>query len=87
MDFGEVTNLFSNIDEEEANKITIEWCAVMIKNDGTVNGKSYWVSAGAEYNNDNEVWVGQASFTARLSTEVRDYHYPTTILALLLAQS
>lgn len=26
------------------------------------NGSVYWVSAGAEYNGANEVWVGQASF-------------------------
>lgn len=33
-------------------------------NPSTNVGEVYWVSAGAEYNNENEVWVGQASFVA-----------------------
>lgn len=35
-----------------------------MENPSTNAGEVYWVSAGAEYNNENEVWVGQASFVA-----------------------
>lgn len=35
-----------------------------MENPSTKAGEVYWVSAGAEYNNENEVWVGQASFVA-----------------------
>ena len=51
------------------NKISIclsissEWQAIMVENADTVNASTYWVSAGAEYENENEIWVGQFSFT------------------------
>ena len=35
---------------------------VMIDSNATVNGSTVWVSAGAEYNNEEEIWIGQASF-------------------------
>lgn len=41
--------------------IVITYEALMV-DDTVQNGSVYWVSAGAEYNNANEVWVGQASF-------------------------
>jgi hypothetical protein len=44
--------------------IRIEYEAILLENPTTNAGEVYWVSAGAEYNNENEVWVGQASFTA-----------------------
>ena len=37
--------------------------------------QEYWVSAGAEYNKENEVWVGQASFTAKQDSYVSILHY------------
>lgn len=53
-----------------ANVIQIEWDVVMIDSDNTVNGSYYWVSAGAEYNQQNEIWVGQAGFIAILDSFV-----------------
>ena len=50
----------------------------MIENTATINGSTYWVSAGAEYNEDKEVWVGQASFMAV------DDNYVSVFLILLI---
>ncbi|XP_064633711.1 uncharacterized protein LOC135491664 isoform X2 [Lineus longissimus] len=46
--------------EEQKIEVHIEFDAVMVN--CKEQGKTYWVSAGAEYNNENEIWVGQASF-------------------------
>ena len=59
IDFGDVTVNYCNTIEECTIVITYE--AIMV-DDTVQNGSVYWVSAGAEYNNANEVWVGQASF-------------------------
>ena len=48
----------------------------MIQNDNTVHDAVYWVSAGAEYNYEMEVFVAQASFTAKTDPEVR-FEYGT----------
>lgn len=50
--------------------IVIEWDAVMIDANTTVNGTVYWVSAGAEYNSQNEIWIGQAGFTTIMDNYV-----------------
>ncbi|XP_041348817.1 uncharacterized protein LOC121368242 [Gigantopelta aegis] len=69
IDFGLVTN--DNTDSSNAinSQIIIEYSAVMIENEATKNGSTYWVSAGAEYSNDEYVWVGQARFMALLDDE------------------
>ena len=71
IDFGNVTNGFTDQNDESASSIIITWDAVMIQNDNTVNDAVYWVSAGAEYNYEMEVFVAQASFTAKTDAEVR----------------
>jgi hypothetical protein len=71
LDFGNVTNSGSDLSTETPSSIIIKWDAVMIQNDNTINTNVYWISAGAEYNNENEIWVGQASMTARTDAEVR----------------
>ncbi|KAL3853681.1 hypothetical protein ACJMK2_017204 [Sinanodonta woodiana] len=58
--FGNVTHTGAGSD----NSIVVTYEAVMVSNPSTQNGAEYWVSAGAEYNSESEVWVGQASFTA-----------------------
>ncbi|KAK3592304.1 hypothetical protein CHS0354_030640 [Potamilus streckersoni] len=58
--FGNVTRTGTGSD----NSIVVTYEAVMVNNPSTQNGAEYWVSAGAEYNSESEVWVGQASFTA-----------------------
>ena len=52
--------------------IVIEWDVVMIDSNSVENGSSYWVSAGAEYDNEQNVWVGQASFMTIVETFVSD---------------
>ncbi|XP_025107896.1 uncharacterized protein LOC112572434 [Pomacea canaliculata] len=77
IDFGNVT--FKSTPTSEADvSISITWDAVMIDNVQTQNSTVYWVSAGAEYNYENEVWVGQASFTAITTAEpVSNFGVPT----------
>ena len=43
-------------------QIFIEWDVVML--DTAVNNTQYWVSAGAQYNSQNEIWIGQAGLNA-----------------------
>jgi len=50
--------------------IVITYAAIMV-DDTVQNGSVYWVSAGAEYHNSNEVWVGQASFESITDELVR----------------
>ena len=61
---GIVTNDGSDTANIEASTIIIDWEAIMISNTATVDQQTYWVSAGAEYNNESTIWVGQASFVA-----------------------
>ncbi|XP_076447924.1 uncharacterized protein LOC143284788 [Babylonia areolata] len=65
IDFANVTNSFIDQSDLSFSSIFIVWDAVMIENAQTQHDQQYWVSAGAEYNNEMEVWVGQASFTAK----------------------
>ena len=50
--------------------VFIEWDAVMIDNPDTQNGSVYWVSAGAEYNQADEIWIGQAALKTILDDMV-----------------
>ena len=68
-----VTNSGSSTDQSYHSMVFIEWDAVMIDNAATGNGSLYWVSAGVEYNNENEVWVGQASFTTIIDSMVSTF--------------
>ncbi|KAL8587122.1 hypothetical protein ACOMHN_026090 [Nucella lapillus] len=77
IDFGNVTNSFKADNDAAHSSIFITWDAVMIPNEKTQHDVSYWVSAGAEYNYDMEVWVGQASFTAQTDTEPQSFDSPT----------
>ncbi|CAD5122693.1 DgyrCDS11103 [Dimorphilus gyrociliatus] len=53
------------------NMIVIEWDVFLLnKPNSIINGSTYWISAGAEYNFETEVWVGQAAFTAVLDTHI-----------------
>nr|KAG5686353.1 hypothetical protein BaRGS_008367 [Batillaria attramentaria] len=76
IDFGDVT-VGADYSTEEKSTIVITWDAVMIQNDNTLDQTVYWVSAGAEYNSENEVWVGQASLTARTNAEPTTFDTPT----------
>ena len=71
IDFGTVSNSGADTTNIAASTITITYDAVMVLNGATVNGDTYWVSAGAEYENENKIWVGQASFTADTIDMVR----------------
>lgn len=54
------------------NMLIFEWDVFLLnKYHDIINGSTYWISAGAEYNFETEVWVGQASFTAILDNHVR----------------
>ena len=62
LDFGNVTNTGAVTNDVSEEVIIIEWDAVVIQNPLTDDTEDYWVSAGAEYNTETEIWVGQASF-------------------------
>lgn len=53
--------------------IIATWYAVMIDNNQTQNGSVYWVSAGAEYEQESQIWVGQASLEANTGTSQVNY--------------
>ena len=75
LNFGNVTNsgTVGGLTNANQSMVFIEWDAVMINDDQTVNGSVYWVSAGAEYNSQNEIWIGQAGFTTILDTYVSSF--------------
>ncbi|KAK3803023.1 hypothetical protein RRG08_008394 [Elysia crispata] len=62
IDLGTIYN--SGTGDLADGQINITFSAVMISSEQTVNSQEYWVSAGAEYGNPGQVWVGQAAFTA-----------------------
>ena len=62
--------------------ITITYEAIMILNPATVNGNMYWVSAGAEYENENKIWVGQVSSIADTNDLVRNKIYGGNIISI-----
>ena len=59
-DLGDVINDGSSNALDSDSMIYIEWDAILL--DTAANNTEYWVSAGAEYNGQNDIWVGQASF-------------------------
>ena len=82
LDFGNVTNTGAVTNDVSEEVIIIEWDAVVIQNPLTDDAEDYWVSAGAEYNTETEIWVGQASFnllttlpvSTRLHCKCHDEH-------------
>ena len=62
-----MTNSASDLSSFDASTLTVTYEAVMLDDAATL-AQDYWVSVGAEYNNENDVWVGQASLTADTST-------------------
>ncbi|XP_059140845.1 uncharacterized protein LOC131928747 [Physella acuta] len=72
---GTVTNNPGSASTLTDSTITILYEAVMVENSQTVN-QDYYVSAGAEFNNENDVWVGQASFTANITNDYKSFPNP-----------
>jgi len=64
IEFGDVTNDGSSNALDTDSMIFIEWDAVTM--DTIDNNTEYWVSAGAEYNDHDNVWIGQAGFVSLL---------------------
>jgi hypothetical protein len=48
------------------SQIFVEWDAVMV--DTAINKTDYWVTAGAVYNSQSEVWIDSEYFTALQDT-------------------
>ena len=84
-----IENMANNLDESLSSFLKcLKWLyiyrsVVMIDSNATVNGTTVWVSAGAEYNNDEEIWIGQASF----ETIVEEFVRNQSILDYLVDQS
>ena len=65
MALGNVSNNGDASTPANDSMVYIEWDVIVINiNDTASNDNVHWVSAGAAYDNDSEVWVGQMSFTA-----------------------
>ncbi|XP_029642963.2 uncharacterized protein LOC115217410 [Octopus sinensis] len=65
-ELGNVTNSGTATSNYEDSIIKIVFTVIMIDpaTDPSVNGKSFWLSAGVEYNNKDDIWIGQKSFIA-----------------------
>lgn len=64
INLGTVTNTGAGIGMDSV--IQIEFEAILIISPDIEYGGYYWVSAGAEYNSQNEIWIGQIGFQAVL---------------------
>ena len=60
IDFGDVTNDGSSNAQDSDSQIIIEWDVITL--DYMDNNTLYWVTAGAEYNNGDDIWLGSAAF-------------------------
>uniref|UniRef100_A0A0L8HLM0 Cadherin domain-containing protein n=1 Tax=Octopus bimaculoides TaxID=37653 RepID=A0A0L8HLM0_OCTBM len=69
-ELGNVTNTGTATSNYNDSLIKIVFIVIMIDSatDLSVNGKSFWLSAGVEYNNKDDIWIGQKSFVARQVT-------------------
>ncbi|RNA15676.1 hypothetical protein BpHYR1_008573 [Brachionus plicatilis] len=67
IDFGTITNS-GNLASDEANSIKITFNVVVIENTEP-DGSQLWITAGAEYYEGNEIWIGQTSYTYRTDTD------------------
>ncbi len=64
LDLGTIENDATNAANQPDSEIYIEFNVQMEENNATQYDTEYWVSAGVTYDDGNEVWVGQTSFTA-----------------------
>ena len=65
MDLGTIENDGSESSAQLSSQIHIDFWAVLEDNNATQFGEDYHVSAGVIYNDGNEVWVGQETFTPK----------------------
>ena len=56
-------------DSGELNKITIQFQAILLPT-GDVEDKDYYITAGAEYGDEQYVWVGQEKVTVARQVRV-----------------
>ncbi|XP_048741910.2 uncharacterized protein LOC125655613 isoform X2 [Ostrea edulis] len=49
------------------NNLVIDYEAFVVSVDDVTDGATHWVSAGIEYNNSFNVWIGQVSYTMKTS--------------------
>nr|XP_022298967.1 uncharacterized protein LOC111107860 [Crassostrea virginica] len=64
--FSDVTNSNTNPTDSE-NNLVINYEAYVVSLEGLTDGDTHWVSAGIEYNNSYNVWIGQVSYTMKTS--------------------
>ncbi|CAE1260993.1 unnamed protein product [Acanthosepion pharaonis] len=67
--FGNVTNNMNDVTKAENSILQIDFNATMINpaTSSSIKNQTFWVSAGAEYNNQNDIWVGQSMYIAKES--------------------
>ena len=64
LDFGVLTNIARGSQSEDYDWIKIQFSAKVQDHPTFIAPSVYWVSAGVQYNNAANIWVGQASFVA-----------------------
>lgn len=69
--FGNVTNNMNDVTKAENSILQIDFNATMINpaTSSSIKNQTFWVSAGAEYNNQNDIWVGQSMYIAKESNK------------------
>lgn len=67
--FSDVSNTNTYL-TDAANNLVIDYEAFVVSVDGLTDGATHWVSAGIEYNNSYNVWIGQVSYTMKTAAPV-----------------
>ena len=69
--FGNVSNSVTSGDDATKGMVTIQFCALQLDVDGLTFAETEYLSAGAEYNAGDNVWVGMAPYTINDAAFVR----------------
>ncbi|XP_023933545.1 uncharacterized protein LOC106160201 [Lingula anatina] len=62
LNLGTVENSGTDASTPNASMVFIDYKVYKITSNLTVSGEEYWLSAGASFNNDSDIWVAQVSY-------------------------
>ena len=62
-----------DVSKAETSILQIDFNATMISpaKNSSIKDQNFWVSAGAEYNNQNDIWIGQSMYIAKENNQVK----------------
>ena len=91
LSLGNVTNSGDTATPASDSMVFVEWDVIVVNivgaNDTANNDSFHWVSAGAAYNHDEEVWVGQTSFVTLPglpNVSMQHFHISTNFFLCLI---